>query len=85
MNRKSFIKNLIGTAGAITIAPMIEPFSLVPNDKPGIGGEYFSIKMDEGMVWLSGQEYLAQQKFREEIERSYWYSIYTDSKKYVQR
>lgn len=57
MNRASFIKNLLGSAAAITIAPKLQALlpipDVVPATVPGIGRAIFRIKVTRGM-FMSG-------------------------------
>lgn len=82
MNRKNFLRNLLGTTVAVTVGKYIAPLAIIPEaDVPGIGGQTFKASLDSTM-WMDHQMYLLTQRMYEDQERALWYGTVKTTPKY---
>lgn len=83
MNRKSFIRNLLGATVAVTIGKHL-PVPTVESGWPsGVTEDGFPMKFDSNSKWMEHQMYLAQMAHLEQMEKAYWagsYNVTTNSK-----
>lgn len=65
MDRRSFLRNIIGTIGAVIIAPAIEPLALIPKQEFVFAGGY----------WMPLAEYQAMIIFKKKMEAMLFWGI----------
>lgn len=67
MNRKQFIRNLVGATAAVIIGKKLSVLAQVP----GIGGQQFKVKLDDN--WMQQKEVEFMQKWMHDQEMAMWY------------
>jgi len=67
MDRKSFFRNLLGAAAAVTISPVLEKISIAP-----AAPQFITRKVGDNVMWMSYKEYVMMQKWYDKQERRLW-------------
>lgn len=76
MDRRKFIRNLLGTTAAVTIAPYLP--TPVPGDVPGIGGGVVTMEVGKSTVWIDYKSFLMHQKWLQQRQAEFYRRTWRD-------